>query len=381
MGQGTNTVQVTWNSAGAQTVSVNYNNANGCSALAPTVLNVTVNSVPAAAGTITGTPAVCGGAQGIAYSCAPITGALTYVWTLPAGATIASGSGTNSITVNFAANASSGNITVYGNNLCGNGTPSPAYPVTVTALPDAAGAITGPQAVCQGANGVSYSVAPIANATTYTWTVPAGVTIVSGGTTNSIVVDFGMNAVTGNFTVYGSNSCGNGTPSAGLLVNVYPIPDAPVVTMNGFTLTSSAPAGNQWYREGVLIPGATGQTYDATQSGWYWAAVVLNNCSSDTSNHVDVILTGIENKTDVGIEIYPVPNDGKFTVSIGSKSQENFTISVFSNLGVRVFEVRDIQVNGKINQVIDLNPATAGIYTVVVRSAGTQVVKKVVVKK
>ena len=37
-------VQVTWNTLGAQTVSVRYTNANGCTAPAPTVYNVTVNS-------------------------------------------------------------------------------------------------------------------------------------------------------------------------------------------------------------------------------------------------------------------------------------------------------------------------------------------------
>ena len=41
-----NTVTVTWNTAGAQTVSVNYTNGNGCTAAAPTVYNVTVNALP-----------------------------------------------------------------------------------------------------------------------------------------------------------------------------------------------------------------------------------------------------------------------------------------------------------------------------------------------
>ena len=45
-GNGNNTVTITWNSAGPQTVSVNYTNANGCTSPTPTVFNVTVNPLP-----------------------------------------------------------------------------------------------------------------------------------------------------------------------------------------------------------------------------------------------------------------------------------------------------------------------------------------------
>ena len=141
-GAGTNVITVSWTASGAQWVRVNYTNSGGCTAPNPTQLNVTVNTIPGPAGSITGTSTVCGGATGVAYSVATITGATSYVWTLPAGATIASGANTNSITVNFATNASSGNITVYGNNSCGNGAASPPFAVTVNALPGAAGSIT-----------------------------------------------------------------------------------------------------------------------------------------------------------------------------------------------------------------------------------------------
>ena len=46
-GSGTNTITVTWSTSGAQTVSVNYTNANSCTAVSATVLNITVNALPA----------------------------------------------------------------------------------------------------------------------------------------------------------------------------------------------------------------------------------------------------------------------------------------------------------------------------------------------
>ena len=384
-GAGTNQIQVTWNTAGAQSVTVNYTNANGCSATTPPSYAVTVNPLPGVAGNITGTAALCGGAQGIAYSVSPVVNAVTYVWTLPAGATIASGSGSSSITVNFAGNASSGNISVYGNNLCGNGTPSPNFPVTVTALPDAAGTITGSPAVCQGANGVVYSVGTIANATSYTWTVPSGATIVSGGTTNAITVDFGMSAVSGNVSVLGTNSCGAGAISPPFAVTVNTEPATPVVTAVNDLLSSSAVAGNQWYFSatqtgtGAIIPGATAQTYTATQTGWYWTVVTLNGCISDPSNREYILMVGQQELQAGNFSIFPVPNDGRFTVLMSSSSLETFTITVFNNLGVQVCEVKNLEVNGHYNQVIDLRPAPSGVYTVMIRNDRSRVVKKVLV--
>jgi hypothetical protein len=297
--------------------------------------------------------------------------------------------GTNSITVNFAGNASSGNITVYANNICGNGATSPPFAVTVTALPADAGTITGPASVCQGAAGMVYTVPAIASATGYTWTVPAGATIVSGANTNSITIDFSPAAVSGNITVLGTNSCGNGTVSPNFAVNVNPIPATPVVTNTGYTAQSSAPAGNQWYFSdtqsgtGAPIFGATAQTYDATLTGegYYWSIVTLNGCSSAESNHHLIRVTGIDSHSSSAINVYPVPNDGRFTVSIISSSQEPFTITVFSNLGVKIYEVKDIHVNGQFDQVIDLRTTFNGIYTVVIRNSISHVVKKVVITR
>lgn len=53
----------------------------------------------------------------------------------PPGANITSGQGSNAITVDYSDNAVSGNISVYGNNICGNGPPSPDFPVSIQPLP------------------------------------------------------------------------------------------------------------------------------------------------------------------------------------------------------------------------------------------------------
>ena len=98
-----NTVTITWNTPGAQSVSVNYHDAHGCTAIISTVYPVTVNPIPGTPGPITGTAVLCQGASGIAYTVVAVTDATSYTWTLvPGTAGIITGN-TTSITINWSA--------------------------------------------------------------------------------------------------------------------------------------------------------------------------------------------------------------------------------------------------------------------------------------
>jgi|GEM_PF-685327 hypothetical protein len=95
--------------------------------------------------------------------------------------------------------------------------------ITVDPLPDDAGTISGIDELCQGEEGVVYSVPAIANATGYNWTVPPGAVIVAGANTNTITVDYGNSASSGDVTVEGTNACGVGVISIlPITVNITP---------------------------------------------------------------------------------------------------------------------------------------------------------------
>lgn len=212
-GDGTNSITVNFSTEFSGLDQIGVQAINGCGNGAIRSKSITIAPLPSPAGTISGSPMVCQGQTNIPYSVPAIPDATGYVWTLPSGATIATGANTNSITVNFSASATSGNITVQGVNSCGAGTSS-SKSITVTPSPGSAGTISGSSAVYQGQTGVSYSVPPIANATSYNWTLPSGATIATGANTNSITVNFSASAVAGTITVQGINSCGNGTSSS-----------------------------------------------------------------------------------------------------------------------------------------------------------------------
>jgi hypothetical protein len=90
-------------------------------------------TAPATPGAITGTTSPCQKAAGVAYSISAVAGATSYTWTVPVGASVASGQGSTSITVNFGTNG--GNVCVTASNAaCSNGIPS-CIPVILSAAP------------------------------------------------------------------------------------------------------------------------------------------------------------------------------------------------------------------------------------------------------
>jgi len=144
--------------------------ATGLCGTTSTDLSVTINPLPLAAGVITGPESVCQTATGKVYSVALITNATDYIWTLPAGATIASGANTNSITVDFSATAVSGNITVQGSNDCGVGTVSPPLAIIVKITLVALAGSNSP--VCEGSS-INLTALTQPGAV-YLWTGPNG---------------------------------------------------------------------------------------------------------------------------------------------------------------------------------------------------------------
>jgi len=159
-------------------------------------------------GAITGNQTPCQNATGITYSITSVTGATGYNWTVPTGASVATGQGTTSITVNFG--TADGSVCVTAYNACGASSAS-CTAITLSSVPAQPSVITGTTPVCQGNNGVAYSVTNVGGVT-YTWTYSGtGYTQASGGTTNAITANFSAAATSGTLTVTPSNACGDGT--------------------------------------------------------------------------------------------------------------------------------------------------------------------------
>lgn len=378
-GEETNAVLVSWIGTGTQWITVNYTAPGGCTGATPGNLDIFVYPVPGAAGPITGPGEVCAGSAGVLFSVAPVANAQGYVWNVPPGAVVSGGSGTNSVTVDFSVTAISGDITVFGYNACAGGQPSPPLPLTVNALPSTAGPVTGPDTIARGATGIGYSVPIIENATGYEWTIPPGCSIASGMNTHAIVIDVSPVGGTGNLYVYGTNPCGFGGASPLFLVTVTDPPAAPVIYQIADTLFSNYATGNQWYFNGNPITGATERTFHATESGWYWDVVFRYGMLSDTSNNIYVTLTGIENRDEETVRVYPVPNNGRFVLSVNKPSGSPYTLAIYNPVGLKIHELNEIPGKAAFEMHIDLQPIPPGIYTLTLWNDQLRFVTKIMV--
>jgi hypothetical protein len=190
----TNTISVT---VGANGGNISVNGVNSCGSGGIQSLAVNVNSTPITPTAIIGNTSICASSLQT-YSVNPVIGATSYTWTLPNGWT--GSSTTNSIDINVGTN--SGNISVTANNSCGSSNPQNIV-ITINSVPSAPGPISGLNTVCAGAT-ETYSVAPIAGATAYNWTLPNGWT--GNSTSNSITSLAG--SAGGNLTVTATFACG-----------------------------------------------------------------------------------------------------------------------------------------------------------------------------
>jgi len=87
--------------------------------------------------------------------------------------------------------------------------------ITIDPIPFDAGSINGTNSVCQGTPGESYQVDAITNATSYVWELSPATAGTINGTGSSITIDISSTfSGTSTLSVYGSNSCGDGTSSS-----------------------------------------------------------------------------------------------------------------------------------------------------------------------
>ncbi len=188
---------------------------DACNQTAFKQISLDVGTSPGAAGNISGIDSICTPQSGLIYSIPTIPGVDRYFWTVPPGAVITSGNVTNSITVNYNETTTSGTISVFGHSdVCGDGEPAILNLVINPSVP-AAGAITGvPSHLCQGPTVYTCTILPLSYVTSYEWSLPPGVELLSGSNTNQITCRFGPTAISGNISVRGyNNECGFGAAS------------------------------------------------------------------------------------------------------------------------------------------------------------------------
>ena len=353
--------------------TVTVTNASGCTATTTTPTSVVVN--PATTATFAyGSSTFC---QGSAATPTPTVSGT-------AGGAFSSTNG-------LALNAATGAIDL-GQSQPGTYTVTYSVPgscpstgtatLTVTAPASASFAYAAPS-FCAGAQ----ATAPIAlasgsSAGTFTAS-PAGLSLsASTGTVDLALSQPGTYTITN--AVAAANGCAATTGTTVLIVNAAPASPTVTVVRSGSTttLTSSAPAGNQWYQNGQPVAGATASTYVANsvaQLGSYTVAVTnANGCVSPASAPVTVTST-LRPLAGSSLVLYPNPTpDGRLVLELTGYPQA-VEVDVLNVLGQAVLHLSlPASSTGTTHQEINLHGQASGVYLLRTRSAGSSDLRRLV---
>jgi len=319
------------------------------------------------------------------------SGATSFNWTVPAGITTFTGQGTSSITTTVSGTSTGSNImtvTCTAINTCGS-TPTS---FTISKKPQTPTTITGPLSVC-GLTTAQYSIPVTFGATSYTWTVPTGMSIVSGAGTIGITVSIATTFVGGAVKVTANNACGyyNATslsvygktaPSSitgpsnvcGTTTATYTCSTVPNATSYFWTIPStwSIVSGQNTNTIVVHLPtNVNSINYAGSVRVQAISACGTSNFNTITVNYCKSLQT--VNNTEVDnndfMSIYPNPASTEFIVSLNG-NQSNLELEIYDVLGNKV--INTLLTNE--TSTINIEQLSIGLYFVRLTDANSNII-------
>ncbi len=390
----TNSISV---SAGTTAGNITVKANNGCGSSTARSLAVSPGTLPATPGVITitgGAATVCTG-DNRTYT-VPLVSGLTYTWVAPTGATITTGQGTNSITINFTASFTSpGTLSVSARNSCGNGSARTLSISKATLARPAAIVVSGGIAkVCPG-DSRTYSTTAVAGMT-YNWVVPAGATITSGQGSSSITVSYTPNFVAnGTMSVTANNACGTSTArtltiARNVLGSPAAITGAAGICPGSTSIyTASAVAGATSYNwtlptGATIIGSATGNsiTIQWGTRGGNLSVRAVNACGNSGSRSLAITVNCTAGFTSAGntntsVEIYPNPVSDIAKLRFTSTGSTNYTIAVSDMAGRKLISEVYRSVPGLNIHQLNLSRLSKGSYLVTIENGLHKQVQKI----
>jgi hypothetical protein len=385
-GQGTTSITVTYtataisNTIAGRLECLAYTNCGSSTGFANISYSATTPVTP---GSISGADKACIG-DIATYSIFPVFRASSYNWTVPTGATLLSGAGTNIITVQYGAGWNGGDLTVAAVNACGVSLLR-TRTVTLNILP-ASAAINGPvDGICNATN-VTYSVTPVIGAVSYNWTLPSGATIVGATNGASINVNFGPAFISGSLSVKAVNACGEGLARSVSLKAAPRMPDV----ING---PVSVCTGSSQQYSISSIPGASiyiwtvpsGATIDAGQDtkiismthstvaspNGIITVKASNGCGVSAVKVLSVTTNSCIREVESSLNIIAYPNPVKGDVNIQFNAiteNESAVIELMDNTGRLLYDERVLTKKGLNEKVLDMHSFSSGIYLLQIRT-------------
>ncbi len=152
----------------------------------------------------------------------------------------------------------------------------------------------------------------------------------------------------------------------------YPPINTTIVENNGILTVAEPEATYQWLdcnNNFAPIEGATGQSFQPTESGSYAVVVYKNSCSDTSACYEYTAPAGVE--TNPLVDVYPNPTEGLLHVSL--PENENSFVQITDISGKMIAKA---ETKGK--ATFDLSRQKAGIYFLQIENSNGVVVKKII---
>jgi len=180
-------------------------------------------------------------------------------------------------------------------------------------------------------------------------------------------------------------------------VSVSPSPAGTITFGTNVTFTASPTNGGaaptyKWFKNGVVIGGATNATYSSTTLAdtdeiycvmtSNLANVIASPC---TSNVVIMDVTGAVglaagNSQASSFTVFPNPNKGEFSVKFTSAEKNTYSLEITNLLGEVIYKENLQEQNGQYSKQLDIGKYGAGLYFVTLKNGKHSACKKVVVQ-
>lgn len=126
----------------------------------------------------------------------------------------------------------------------------------------------------------------------------------------------------------------------------------------------SAAASYQWYRNGMLIPGAESNTYEATIGGKYYVVITKGGCGRVSKTAKVVVDCRLVAEQEITSLIYPNPANSYLTISSGAMEGDEMVITLFDMSGRIVLQQSHTQAYTGEEIILSLQNLANGLYNV-----------------
>jgi photosystem II stability/assembly factor-like uncharacterized protein len=142
----------------------------------------------------------------------------------------------------------------------------------------------------------------------YSWTPATGLSNPSIANPQATI----SSSISYQLSISDSNNC---SYSDTVFIMAFPLPEVPVITLVGDTLTAPPAAAYQWYLDSIEIPGATDSIHIPLISGNYTVLVINGFGCSRLSEPFIVILEGLQQIMNQSFIVYPNPVGDQLSIS------------------------------------------------------------------